>query len=274
MSSKNVKSISEYVEYVLNLPYTNNAWFRGVADSDYKTIPSLFWKDLVCYEGTLVHKFLTSYKSYEVNHNLCSWEIYALMQHHGLPTRLLDWSESALVALYFALSSELESNKTPVVYSMDPYQLNNKIINSAILYCPSVISDKKVVKVKRNENEEDRFIEYDLDCFLPPNLVPAELSHINLELPMAIMTPQHIKRISSQKGCFTIHGTKETSIESYMTKDNFHTIEIDTSVYSKVDLLQQLSKLGIDREFIYQDLDSLSQRVLLETLRIKESYQK
>ena len=49
--------------------------------------------------------------------DLSSW--FALMQHHGVPTRLLDWTESAYVGLYFAFESESQERGDSALWAMD-----------------------------------------------------------------------------------------------------------------------------------------------------------
>jgi hypothetical protein len=57
------------------------------------------------------------------------WDEYFLMQHYGLPTRFLDWSESALVALYFAVGAEPRRHEPSdaAVWMLDPWWFTSEL---------------------------------------------------------------------------------------------------------------------------------------------------
>lgn len=253
MKEFKISSVSEYVEHIDKLLNTGELWFRGVSNTSYLPIPKLIWKNAVPKEGSLEHNFLVSYKSY-IDHNILnSWEIFSLMQHHGLPTRLLDWSESALVALFFALVDDPKSLAYRAVWVLNPFSLNLVTLGNAVLYCPAVMAKSEI---------DNNGININLELYLSPNLTRASIPPLP-EPPIAILTTQHLKRVSSQKGCFTVHGTSTESIDTYLKKDfDFHMIKIDARTNKERErMLILLNKMGIDEEFIFQDLDSLCSKI-------------
>ncbi|WP_421231832.1 FRG domain-containing protein [Aeromonas sp. 600276] len=246
-----VSSLTGYVQLIESFGNLNELWFRGVSNHTFKPVPGIIWRNLHDDEATLEHRFLVSYKSYLNGYPLNEWETYTLMQHHGLPTRMLDWSESALVALYFAISSDLESEDIGAVWCISPYELNEITIGTNRVYCPAELRAKKVGSVN-------------IDDYLPPNLNP-QISNLPKK-PIAINASQSNKRVSSQKGCFTVHGSENDSIDMIMDDSkSFRLIKINVKGRDeKLKMLSNLSKLGIDEEFIYQDLDSLCTRIKRE----------
>lgn len=248
-----ISTISDFIKYIDSLPTLPDLWFRGVPNTKHFPVPGIIRFNGMDDEGSLEHDFMISYKSYVNDDNFQPWELYALMQHHGLPTRLLDWSESPLVALFFALTSEPTSKSYRAVWVLNPYALNKKTLGVEKLYCPAVM---RMDKFEVDGNE------ININSYLPPYLKGTGLEDLP-ELPFAINTTQHIRRVSSQKGCFTVHGSKNDGIHTYLDDpDNFQMIRIDvTSKAAREKMIETLASLGIDEEFIYQDLDALCRKI-------------
>ncbi len=115
-------------------------WFRGEERAEWLSTtalqPKLYRKDFDT-EKILQHEQEMRVEFRRRGAQLISerqpvdkWEWYFLMQHHQAPTRLLDWSDAALVGLYFAVSPRCKDDKqadaNAAVYMLDPWWLNEK----------------------------------------------------------------------------------------------------------------------------------------------------
>jgi hypothetical protein len=93
-------------------PFRGGMWvFRGVSDEGYALIPKVGrnrrWSRA---ERPMLDLFLREGALRDEGSHSDIWEQLATAQHHGLPTRLMDWSDNPLVAGYFACFEKHESN--------------------------------------------------------------------------------------------------------------------------------------------------------------------
>ena len=167
-------------------------WFRGHSNADFYLLPSLLrFKNGLLKEQDLFHKF-KRYADKVFKTKDSEWETLFDMQHYGIPTRLLDWTETFGIALFFAAyyNNKFSKGKDAAVYVVDPIKLNIQAGKHSIVRLP---------------HEESSF--------------PYSGIYFN-KMPFAAKSPIAIEpifrndRISAQRGTFTIHDDSIDPIET------------------------------------------------------------
>lgn len=254
-----VTNLAEYVARVvqisdaLGLQY-GNLWYRGIARGDLKLIPGHVWRN-ISDEDSILEEFMVSLPAYSSRNHDDPWELYSLMQHYGLPTRLLDWSKSPLAALYFALDfseSSAEATQTPVVWAMNPYALNYFSHRKEALFVPLT---------KFGHTGDEQLVDSYLPLSLRPFRVAAGAGFS--PLPIAIEPPFSNPRVLAQQGCFTVHGTDRDALED-IAGMRAHLVRIEVDASSTLRVRAELEQMGFRSEWIYQDVDRLSKRIIDE----------
>jgi len=139
---ENVTNIDKFIENVIrnchklsDQGYT--ILFRGQDNSTDDLIPRLgryIYNDnnhIREYEIALIQEFERMGQNYvgntkDNNENCKKWNLLALAQHHGMITRLLDWTENPLVALYFACVKNVETDRSVWILILKDDDIANK----------------------------------------------------------------------------------------------------------------------------------------------------
>jgi hypothetical protein len=162
--------------------YSTGEWiFRGVTNSSHKLIPKIgraasrkdprtgspkpySKKD----EKRMLEEFKRAARPYFSQPLENDLETLAISQHHGMPTRLLDWTESALVAAYFACEAGGTGGQPPAIYAVkdlpvlkgdeDPFLINLVSIYRPPHISPRIPAQSAVFSVHPNPDQEEEYL--------------------------------------------------------------------------------------------------------------------
>ena len=125
-----------------NLPKHKELWFRGESvDYGETTLRPELYRPEPGFSLKPIWKLLEIendlYEEFQRNADVRSdektsgedwdWDSYFLMQHHNGPTRLLDWSDGALMALHFSLRNKADDKHNARIYVLESYRLSEKL---------------------------------------------------------------------------------------------------------------------------------------------------
>lgn len=172
-------------------------WYRGSPKLRYTLKPSLFrFPHGKASEAAIYKQFLEHGAPRERD-----WPTLFEMQHHFIPTRLLDWTTSVGVALHFALNSD-DPLDNPVIWILHPGMLNRRALpkkEQAQLFPQGTIQPLTI------EDLRALGLEYH-DAFITASLrMP--------DLPLGITAEAAFDRLRAQRGRFTVHGKSDGALE-------------------------------------------------------------
>lgn len=228
------------------------SWFRGHSSHNYKLIPKIMrdeprpMGDVYGREARLMARFRErSLPFWPAGYPQGPWEHLFSMQHHGCPTRLLDWSENLFVAAYFAALPSRKPEDRPTIWMFDPYGWNSHIPQ---------LADSGVGILTVADEEQNRWA---------PVVDPSRIVAKRAKHPVAIYGIHNSNRIVAQRGTFTMAG------DEWLAMDDMPTTEIPWDKYlRKFEFVgdrevfkHDLSFLGFTDSMIFPDLENLAREL-------------
>jgi len=233
-----VRSVSEFstlFEPKGELYNTRLLWYRGEdrLRPSGALLPSIARRpSRLRDEWAIYQRFRQNAAAFVPHTSLTPWDWMLYMRHYGQHTRLLDWSESALVALYFAVE---RADRSPgVVWCLDPLRLNELAGHGARVHCAGI------------DTELDQY-----------TTEAVKLSSAKADFkPVALIAPRSFPRLVAQQGVFTVTHRTRTALDQIPDATLLRRIRIPAS--AKPSMRDSLKTLGMGRLSLYPELQSLT----------------
>lgn len=221
---KEITNLEDFISYVNSNFKCGHYIYRGVRDGgNHILIPSVGRNEIYNKDNEIetFQQFKRRAHSTVASNPSNDWEWLAIAQHHGLPTRLLDWTTSPLIALFFATQPKVRDSK-----------LEECCDNGGAIYVL-------------------HFCNY-INTMVDTN--PFEYKKVGVYQPPHIAT-----RISGQAGLFTIQPepNKELAYEKDERLPN-DIIKIKFTKESAQKIQGQLFRIGVRHDMLFPDLDGFA----------------
>lgn len=240
---REIRSVADFIAAIRDQAVAEELrWYRGHVSETFRLVPSIA-RDPEHLKGELnaIKVFKQMSRPLLESVPTTEWEWIFLMQHHGAPTRLLDWTENPLTALYFALedpTGKFEGDAA-IIWVMDPVALNAHAGH-------------------RHEFPRD-LLAFDIDEKLVgyhPGEVNPKVSRLN---PVAGIGPHVSRRMAAQSGTFTVIHADVTEIDK--VADGSHIWRLLIPADAKPALREELSLLRVHDFTYFPDLDRVAKRI-------------
>jgi len=223
--------------------------FRGMSDSEWPLASSL--ERLKSPSKVVEPALLRSFRKYAPRGTFArdsDWEALSVAQHNGLPTRLLDWSVSPLIAVHFATAEREYFSKHGVIWCVNVIALRDQILPAKIAKpiqrAPAAVYDVILLEAAYS------------------GLADFDATKANLGKACIFFEPPSLDaRIANQTGILSAMNGADVSHQRYMEKvatihpDVVHRIVIDKD--AKSEIRDKLDQNNIHERMLFPGLPGL-----------------
>jgi FRG domain len=186
------------------------------------------------------------------------WDSYFLMQHHGVPTRLLDWTDGALIALHFAVAKKTLPAKTGAkVFVLDPYWLI-ELLEEHADRADMIRRWKEFSKKYPHDTSEDEWDRLYLPSDEEDDEEPLLATPV---IPILWDSPHVTRRVAAQRSRFMIFGTDPAWLANLKKMKGSRIAELRISAASVKSIQYELVDAGVTESVVFPDLDGLGREL-------------